>query len=190
MEKSYTLEEVKAIALKFTKAATPSEYIVGIEERFNQVFDINFPSQPSEQKQENVIEKAFVAGRSKTSWKQFLKENGMNYTNHDECLENMESGMGKIFEAAKELQNEKDVSKGAEEEILDRLMKDGLWYEINGRKLFQKEDVLKAMQEFSQAQRLQARNEAIQECIDMVRDIAEWVDDEERIIPELEKLKK
>jgi len=39
---SYTLSEVKEIARKFTRAATPSEYIKGIDERFDKIWKINF----------------------------------------------------------------------------------------------------------------------------------------------------
>lgn len=41
---SYTKEEVKKIALAFTRAATPSKYIVGIEDRFEKVWQLNFGS--------------------------------------------------------------------------------------------------------------------------------------------------
>ncbi|MFA7708153.1 MAG: hypothetical protein WCX73_04335 [Candidatus Pacearchaeota archaeon] len=41
---SYTKEEVKKIALAFTRAATPSKYIEGIENRFEQVWQLNFGS--------------------------------------------------------------------------------------------------------------------------------------------------
>lgn len=41
---TYTKEEVKKIALAFTRAATPSKYIVGIEDRFEQVWRLNFGS--------------------------------------------------------------------------------------------------------------------------------------------------
>jgi hypothetical protein len=41
-EKTYTIEEVKQIALMFTRAATPSKFIHGIEERFNKVWKLNF----------------------------------------------------------------------------------------------------------------------------------------------------
>jgi hypothetical protein len=34
---TYTKEEVKKIALAFTRASTPSKYIGGIEDRFEQV---------------------------------------------------------------------------------------------------------------------------------------------------------
>ena len=40
---SYTLEEVKEIAFAFTRAATPSKFILGMEERFNKVWSLNFP---------------------------------------------------------------------------------------------------------------------------------------------------
>tara|TARA_R110000851_G_scaffold95891_3_gene208203 strand:- start:319 stop:522 length:204 start_codon:yes stop_codon:yes gene_type:complete len=39
---SYTLAEVKEIARNFTRAATPSKYIRGIDERFDKVWKINF----------------------------------------------------------------------------------------------------------------------------------------------------
>jgi len=39
---NYTLEEVKEIAIKFTRAATPSKYIQGIDERFEKIWKINF----------------------------------------------------------------------------------------------------------------------------------------------------
>lgn len=39
----FSLEEVKEIARKFTRAATPSKFIVGIDERFEQVWNLNFP---------------------------------------------------------------------------------------------------------------------------------------------------
>ena len=38
----YSIDEVKQIAYSFTRAATPSEFILGIEERFNKVWDLNF----------------------------------------------------------------------------------------------------------------------------------------------------
>jgi hypothetical protein len=41
---TYTKEEVKKIALAFTRAATPSKYIGGIEDRFEQVWHLNFGS--------------------------------------------------------------------------------------------------------------------------------------------------
>ena len=41
---TYTKEEVKKIALAFTRAATPSKYIGGIEDRFEQVWQLNFGS--------------------------------------------------------------------------------------------------------------------------------------------------
>lgn len=41
---TYTKAEVKKIALAFTRAATPSKYIVGIEDRFEQVWQLNFGS--------------------------------------------------------------------------------------------------------------------------------------------------
>lgn len=41
---NYTKEEVKKIALAFTRAATPSKYIGGIEDRFEQVWQLNFGS--------------------------------------------------------------------------------------------------------------------------------------------------
>ena len=41
---TYTKEEVKKIALAFTRAATPSKYIGGIEDRFEQVWRLNFGS--------------------------------------------------------------------------------------------------------------------------------------------------
>lgn len=40
----FTKAEVKEIALKFTKAATPSRLMDGVEERFNKLWDINFPT--------------------------------------------------------------------------------------------------------------------------------------------------
>jgi hypothetical protein len=39
---SYTLAEVKEIARKFTRAATPSKYIQGIDERFEKIWKLNF----------------------------------------------------------------------------------------------------------------------------------------------------
>ena len=39
---NYTLSEVKEIARKFTRAATPSKYIQGIDERFEKIWNINF----------------------------------------------------------------------------------------------------------------------------------------------------
>jgi len=39
---SYTLEEVKEIARQFTRIATPSKFINGIDERFEQVWKLNF----------------------------------------------------------------------------------------------------------------------------------------------------
>ena len=41
---TYTKEEVKKIALAFTRAATPSKYIGGINDRFEQVWQLNFGS--------------------------------------------------------------------------------------------------------------------------------------------------
>ncbi len=41
---TYTKEEVKKIALAFTRVATPSKYIGGIEDRFEQVWQLNFGS--------------------------------------------------------------------------------------------------------------------------------------------------
>ncbi|MFO7970033.1 MAG: hypothetical protein R6U15_08005 [Candidatus Izemoplasmatales bacterium] len=41
---TYTKEEVKKIALAFTRAATPSKYIDGIEDRFEKVWQLNFGS--------------------------------------------------------------------------------------------------------------------------------------------------
>jgi hypothetical protein len=41
---TYTKEEVKEIALAFTRAATPSKYIFGIEDRFEQLWQLNFES--------------------------------------------------------------------------------------------------------------------------------------------------
>ena len=38
----YTLKEVKEIARKFTRAATPSNYIQGVDERFEKIWKINF----------------------------------------------------------------------------------------------------------------------------------------------------
>jgi len=39
---TYTLAELKEISLMFTKAATPSEFINGIEERFEKLWRLNF----------------------------------------------------------------------------------------------------------------------------------------------------
>lgn len=39
---NYTLTEVKEIARQFTKAATPSKYIQGIDERFEKIWKLNF----------------------------------------------------------------------------------------------------------------------------------------------------
>lgn len=39
---NYTKEEVRKIALDFTRAATPSKFIIGIDERFNEVWKLNF----------------------------------------------------------------------------------------------------------------------------------------------------
>jgi hypothetical protein len=44
VKETYTKEEVKKIALAFTRAATPSKYIGGIEDRFEQVWHLNFGS--------------------------------------------------------------------------------------------------------------------------------------------------
>lgn len=44
IKETYTIEEVKKIALAFTRAATPSKYIGGIEDRFEQVWRLNFGS--------------------------------------------------------------------------------------------------------------------------------------------------
>lgn len=44
---SYTRDEVKAIALAFTRAATPSKYMLGIDERFEELWNMNFNSQDS-----------------------------------------------------------------------------------------------------------------------------------------------
>ena len=44
IKETYTKEEVKKIALAFTRAATPSKYIGGIEDRFEQVWQLNFGS--------------------------------------------------------------------------------------------------------------------------------------------------
>jgi hypothetical protein len=41
---TYTKEEVKKIALVFTRAATPTKYIGGIEDRFEQIWHLNFGS--------------------------------------------------------------------------------------------------------------------------------------------------
>ena len=39
---NYTKQEVRKIALDFTRAATPSKFIKGIDERFNEVWKLNF----------------------------------------------------------------------------------------------------------------------------------------------------
>lgn len=39
---SYTLEEVKEIARQFTRMATPSKFINGIDERFEKLWKLNF----------------------------------------------------------------------------------------------------------------------------------------------------
>ena len=39
---NYTLSEVKEIARKFTIAATPSDHIQGIDERFEEIWKLNF----------------------------------------------------------------------------------------------------------------------------------------------------
>jgi hypothetical protein len=44
IKETYTKEEVKKIALAFTRAATPSKYIGGIDDRFEQVWQLNFGS--------------------------------------------------------------------------------------------------------------------------------------------------
>ncbi len=44
IKETYTKEEVKKIALAFTRAATPSKYIGGIKDRFEQVWQLNFGS--------------------------------------------------------------------------------------------------------------------------------------------------
>lgn len=44
IKETYTKEEVKNIALAFTRAATPSKYIGGIDDRFEQVWKLNFGS--------------------------------------------------------------------------------------------------------------------------------------------------
>jgi hypothetical protein len=41
---TYTKEEVKEIARAFTRAATPSEFIRGIDERFDKLWKLNFGS--------------------------------------------------------------------------------------------------------------------------------------------------
>jgi hypothetical protein len=44
LKDSYTKEEVKKIAFEFTRAATPSKYVGGLEDRFEQVWQLNFGS--------------------------------------------------------------------------------------------------------------------------------------------------